>query len=376
MKQKIYSLNIPLAELTRRVVSSGNISAKGIFLLPVYYLKLMIVIPAAFLQYIFYSGRIKKTAITKPPVFIIGHYRSGTTYLHKLLAADKQFGFLSYYDMICPNSSLLFGDTLKNILQFFINKLKTKTSFFNNTIPMLDEPAEEERFLINKGSAFADYWRFVFPLKQNTWQHNLLQHEAYYQRWKREYIWLLKLITYKNKGKQIILKSPPNTERIKYLLDIFPGAKFIYISRNPYDVFYSTVNLWRRAIQKFCLQQVSSKQREEIVFSHYTYLINQYEKKRHLIPAGNLVEVTYEELELTPLAVLKKIYHHLDIDDFDAGRNNFIKQQYKEKQYRKFSYIYDEITLQRIDKRWANYINAWKNKAEHNPVNKPAHSEA
>jgi hypothetical protein len=150
-------LNIPVIELTRRVFNSGSISARGVALLPVYYLKLIVVMPVAFLQYLFYSSGIKRTVVSRPPVFIIGHYRSGTTYLHKLLSADERLGFLTYYDMICPNSSLLFGKWLKNVLQFFINKLGIKTSFFNNTIPSLDEPAEEERYLINKGSAYANY---------------------------------------------------------------------------------------------------------------------------------------------------------------------------------------------------------------------------
>ncbi|MEP6684454.1 MAG: sulfotransferase, partial [Parafilimonas sp.] len=291
-------INIPVIEFTRRVFINKNISARAIVLLPLYYVKLIAVIPAALLQYIFYAKRINKTIITKPPIFIIGHYRSGTTYLHKLLCADKRFGFVSYYDMICPNSSLLFGNWLKKTLQVCINKLKIKTSFFNNTIPSLDEPAEEERLLINKGSAYADYWKFVFPLQQNIWQTDPLNNKAYYHNWKKEYVWLLKLITYKNRNKQLVLKSPCNTERIKYLLEIFPDAKFIYISRNPYKVFYSTKNLWNKAIQKFCLQSISSTQTAGIIFTHFSYMADQYKKYKHLIPAGNLVELQYEELEL------------------------------------------------------------------------------
>src|ERR1044072_7122632 len=104
---KTCSINIPLAELTRRVFNSGGISSKGMLLLFIYFLKLILVTPLAFLQFVFYSRRIKKTTINKPPSFILGHFRSGTTYLHKLMAATEQFGFVSYYDIICPNSSLL-----------------------------------------------------------------------------------------------------------------------------------------------------------------------------------------------------------------------------------------------------------------------------
>ena len=320
--------------------------------------------PAGFLQSLFYSGRIKRTKITQPPIFILGHYRSGTTYLHKLLSADEKFGFVSYYDMICPNTSLLFGNVLKNALQFFTNKLKLKTPFFNNTIPSLDDPAEEERFLINKGSAYADYWRFVFPLKKNTWRNNSLWDKAYCLSWQKEYLWLIKLMTYKNKGRQLILKSPPNTERIEYLLKIFPGAKFIYIHRNPYQVFYSTQNLWNRAIKKFCLQKITNEQVKEIIFDHYIHLAEQYEKDKYLVPSANLVEVDYEELEASPFAVLRKIYRKLNIADFEAINTKLRVQIEKEEKYVKFKYNYDEATLKKIDTKWAKYIRQYKETEE------------
>ena len=361
MKHRSLPVNIPVIEFTRRVLASGGISAKGILLLVVYYIKLILVLPFAFLQYLFYSKKIKRTSITKQPIFILGHYRCGTTYLHKLMAADTRFGFIRYYDIICPNTSLLFGSWLKALLQLSINKLRIKTLFFNNTVPSLDDPAEEERFLINKGSAYTDYWRFVFPLCWNQFPSCAKEclDEGYYQQWSKEYEYALKLATYKNKGKQLVLKSPPNTERIKYLLKMFPGAKFIYISRNPYHVFYSMQNLWQKAIKKFCLQHITDEQIEEIIFSHFGHLLDQYEKDKALISGGNLVEINYEELEAKPLAVLKKIYTSLNIHGFETMYDSLLYQLQKEKQYSKFKYAYDGDTFKKVEKRWAKYIYQW-----------------
>ena len=362
MKSKMAYVNIPVAELTRRLFAAGSIPAKGILLLVLFYLSLILVMPLTFLQFLFYSQKIKRTAITKQPVFILGHYRSGTTYLHKLIAVDGRFGFISYYDIICPNSSLLFGHCLKVTWQFIVNKLKIKTPFFNNTIPSLDDPAEEERFLVNKGSAYTDYWRFVFPLCWSRWQTCSQQciDQRYFQHWRKEYLGLLKLATYKHKGKQLLLKSPPNMERIKYLLKIFPQAKFIYISRNPYHVFYSMCNLWQKAIRKFCLQSISDKQIEEIIFSDYSAMLERYETDKMSIPEGNLIEVRYEELESSPLAVLKKIYTTLNIPAFETVKGRLIRQLQKEKQYSKFKYEYDAETFKKVYKRWGKYIDQWK----------------
>jgi hypothetical protein len=364
MKNMFLPVNIPAIEFARRLSSCKKISAVRIFLLLVYFTKLLAVIPAAFLQFLFYNKRINKTVIAQPPIFILGHYRSGTTYLQKLMCADPQFGFINNYDIICPNSSLLFGKWLQNCLQVIINRFHIKTSFYNNTISNLNDPAEEERFLINKGSAYTDYWRFIFPLCWNKWQScsQLLKDPDYSMHWKKEYMYLLKMIAFKNTGKQLVLKSPPNTERIKYLLEIFPGAKFIYISRNPYHVFYSTCNMWKKAIKKFWLQNISEKQIEEIVFTEYANLLEQYEKDKKLIPAPNLIEVQYEDLEQYPLNVLEEIYMQLKLPDFISAKQNFINKIQQEDKYKTFEYIYSRNTFNEIEARWNKYIEQWNKK--------------
>ena len=119
MKSAPLPINIPVVEFVRRLSSCKKISARRIFLMAVYFIKLIIVMPGAFLQFLFYNRRISKTVITKPPVFILGHYRSGTTYLQKLMAADSRFGFINGYDIICPNTSLLFGSWLQKMPSVF-----------------------------------------------------------------------------------------------------------------------------------------------------------------------------------------------------------------------------------------------------------------
>ena len=42
---------------------------------------------------------------------------------------------------------------------------------------------------------------------------------------------------------RLLIKSPVHTGRVKLLLDLFPNAQFIYIHRNPYQVFKSAVHM-------------------------------------------------------------------------------------------------------------------------------------
>src|SRR5262249_43649090 len=46
---------------------------------------------ARVLQKAIWGRRISKTAIREPPIFVLGHWRTGTTHLHDLLALDERF---------------------------------------------------------------------------------------------------------------------------------------------------------------------------------------------------------------------------------------------------------------------------------------------
>lgn len=355
-------INFALFEFTRRVCSGGGISLKGAILLPAYYLQIIPALPLAFLQYVIFGRKIRNATVTKDPIFIIGHYRSGTSLLQKLMASDKRFGFLNYYDALFPNTSMLMGKRMQSALQKIIDFFRIKNPFFHDTVLPLSEADEEDDYLINKGSAYSAYWGLVFPRRWKEWLNGSEQFagEGYLKGWMKEYMSAVKFITYRNKGKQLVLKNPPNTERIPYLLGMFPQAKFIFIHRNPYVLFYSIRNMWKRAILGFySVQLITDDELDEIVFGHFDYLMGKYEKDRDLIPAGNLCEVSYEELKADQFATVQKIYSQLNIPEFEKTAGDLLSQIESEKAYSNFRHVYDPQTLQRIGERWAGYISRW-----------------
>lgn len=362
-------INIAVIEFTRRVFKGGRISLKGMLLLPAYYLQIIIALPFAFLQFLFYGQRIKKTTISKDPVFILGHYRSGTTFLQKLMASDKRFGCLTNYEALLPNLSLLFGKKMQPMFQRLINVFKIKNPFFHNSIVLLSEPAEEDDYLMNKASAYSAYWGLIFPRRWREWLNCSPQFmsQKYLNGWKMEYLNMLKFATFKNKGKQLILKSPPNTERIKVLLELFPQAKFVYIYRNPYHLYYSIRNMWKRAILNYySVQNISDEELDEIVFEHFIYLTEQYEKDKHLIPVVNLIEISYEALKADSFNVIRKIYSKIDLPDFELTADDLLLKLGMEKEYQNFQYQFSDTTFKIIEEKWGKYIRQWNYKATDN----------
>jgi len=47
-----------------------------------------------------YRRRIEQTEVTQPPIFVLGHWRSGTTLLHNLLTLDPQLTFPTLYQVM------------------------------------------------------------------------------------------------------------------------------------------------------------------------------------------------------------------------------------------------------------------------------------
>src|SRR5678816_885369 len=51
-------------------------------------------------------GASVRDANVLPPLFVLGHWRSGTTHLHNLLAVDDRFAFPNNYQALFPHAFL------------------------------------------------------------------------------------------------------------------------------------------------------------------------------------------------------------------------------------------------------------------------------
>jgi hypothetical protein len=274
--------------------------------------------PFQWLQKILFHYRIKKVDLDKePPVFIIGHWRTGTTYLHYIMARDQQFGFLSNYQAFLLNVSLIGRTWLKVLLSPLMPDKRPQ----DNVKMTPDEPAEEEQPFTNQSSR-SGMQSFFFP-------KNAVYHERYHlfrnirpwqkRKWRVDYTFLLKTISYVNGKKRLVLKNPHNTSRIKELLELFPNAKFIFLHRHPYDTFLSTRHHYKKVISTQFLQEFSDKETEERILYFFETMIQKYLDERHLIPSGNLIEVSFDELDNQPLQTVRKIYDTLQLPNLDKA---------------------------------------------------------
>jgi hypothetical protein len=236
----------------------------------------------ALIQTVFFRRRIGRTKIQEHPIFVIGHWRSGTTLLHELLVLDARHTYADTYDCFAPNHFLVSGWLIRPCLRFLLPARRP----IDNMAAGWDHPQEDEFALCNMGVP-STYLTAAFPNCPPQYPEYLdLRHvpAAALQRWKDSLAWFLTCLTVR-RPKRIVLKSPPHTCRIKVLLEMFPNAKFVHIVRDPYIIFPSTINLWKRLYRDEGLQVPTYEGLEEHVFHTLNRMYDAFEQDRRLIEA-------------------------------------------------------------------------------------------
>lgn len=247
------------------------------------------------------------------PVFVLGYFRSGTTFLQNLMAADHSLKSPSWSQVLAPQTFVL-GWTLLRYL--FVPLLPLMQ--LDAVAPIGAKlPAEDDFALNNMGGMSVLAGRAVFPRKQAFFNrfHDLDALSAQeLRRWRSHQLTFIHKLSLVAGGRRILLKSPSHTARVRYLLDLFPGAKFVHISRSPEMVLRSNIMLVRELQRAFALQPpLPEQEQEEMIAAEYLATEMHYLADRDRVPAGDIAEVRLQDLIADPVAEMKRIYRELEL---------------------------------------------------------------
>jgi hypothetical protein len=300
-----------------------------------------------------YGRKIARTQIKEAPVFIIGHWRSGTTMLHELLVLDPRHSYPDTYACFAPNHFLV----SRRLIAWWLKYLMPSRRPMDNMPVGWDYPQEDEFALCSMGIP-SPYLKFAFPNHAPACPEYLdlkgLSPEAL-DRWKRGFVWFLKCLTLRN-PKRIVLKSPPHTARIDVLLELFPNARFVHIVRNPYVVFPSTVKAWTRFYRDQGAQVPKFEGLEEHVLATFERMYEAFEASRGRIDPSRFCEIRYEDLVKDPVGQMRAVYETLGLTGFQDVLPAFEQYAaraagYKTNRYQLAANVRDEIT-----RRWGSFI--------------------
>lgn len=273
------------------------------------------------LEYAVYRKRIEQVSLPASPIFILGHWRCGTTLLHELFASDRRCAFPTSYQSFAPHHFLLterlFCGSMSRLLEWVtgFHPLRPQDS-----MPVDYSSPQEDEFALQFMGVGSPYLALLFPSQQaDFWRYRTLDSlsETERSRWKASWTCFLKKIMLRSPGKHLVLKSPAHSFRIPTILDIFPDARFVHIVRDPLVVFPSTVHTFQSFARHGALEADQETEWQESAFEMGDHLYATLEQTLGLIPPDRLVEVCYEDLVRDPLDAMRMLYASFGMGEYE-----------------------------------------------------------
>lgn len=317
--------------------------------------ELILLSPFRFAHKWMHQKKIQRTAIHPQPIFILGFWRSGTTFLHSFLVQDPQWGYVTQVQAYCTQFFAF------NATSRYFDRFAPKERPMDHMKMGAKIPDEHILPVGNLSVEFSEQHGMWFPQKlRECLQQNLLfegRTAGYIAQWKKAYAEVLQGATYAFEGRPLVLKNPGDTALIKYILELFPQAKFITIHRNPYFIYASSVKMFTDWLNKYTFQNYDKEKIVSDILFIYEKIMQKYFAEKSLIPADNLIEIKFEDLEKDALGVMQKIYQDLCLPNYEQALPSFQKYVASLKDYKKNSYHFNMQTLDLIKDRWGFAIN-------------------
>ena len=320
----------------------------------------------AFFQRLTMGRRIQAVQPNRPPIFVIGHWRSGTTLLHELFCVDRQFGYPTTFECFVPSHHLLSRRFLRPLVRMLMPGKRPM-----DAMPVgPDLPQEDEFALIGLGAP-TPYYHLAFCNEEPRHVEMLnLKHagKSGIRQLRDALTWFYRSISLAD-NRQLVLKSPTHTGRIGHLARWFPDARFVHITRHPYKIFPSTVHLWKSLaqVQGYQLPERDDHRLVDYVHRCYREMYDGYFGQIDGIPAENVVQVRFDDLIDDPVGQMQQIYSSLGIDGFESVQPELESFWNQRKSHRSNQTNLTDATRRQIDEIWADYMERFGYEAKEGP---------
>ena len=309
-----------------------------------------------------YRKQLAQEPLAHDPVFILGHWRSGTTFVHNIFAQDPRFGFTTTYQTVFPHYMMAMQWLFKPVMGWLMPSHRP-----TDHMELAPDLPQEEEFALQNTCPYSYYNFWFYPERMQEYCDRYLTMKSATKEEIRDFqdkfMRLVKISIWNSrrgvKDAQYLSKNPPHTGKVKTLVEMFPNAKFIYLMRNPYTVFESSRSFFNNTIAPLELHSITPEAMEQNILRNYVELYDAYQEQKKYIPEGNLFEVKFEEFEKDAYGITERIYKELNIPGWEEARPAIQAYVEKKKGYKKNKYEYKPRTVQLVNEHWMKVLQDW-----------------
>ncbi|KAA0016514.1 sulfotransferase family protein [Antrihabitans cavernicola] len=294
----------------------------------------------------------------QPPIIVVGHWRSGTTYLHELLSQDPRFGFVSGLQAFHPSTSVLGRHTAARMAE----RLAPPNRPLDNMAAGPRHPQEDE-FAV----AALTYASFYHAIPFRRRELELFDRFGSFETARPQDIanfaaaWrsVLEKATLLSDGRRLVLKNPVAMARMPLLRKLAPGARFVHIHRHPYEVLPSAVHAARVSNDYWGLQKIDDGELRAGVVALYRRAVHKYFEDRKDFADNEVVDLSFDDLLADPHSQLQHIYDTLDLGPYEPAQSSIAQHVSSQRTYRRNDYALTQHDRELVAREWGFAAQAW-----------------
>ena len=248
-----------------------------------------------------------------PPLIVLGLPRSGTTYLHRLLAEDPAHHAPPFWELVRPLQQPGERDNRREIIsQELVWRKRVAPELDRKHFITADTP-EECLFMLGATFEALLFW-VLAPVQSYIEWYMTQDHTRKYQ----EYRAWLQVLQAATPGKRLVLKAPEHTGALAALLHAVPEAQIVQTHRDPVSAYASFNSL-------IATTHATSSTRANVERMAATNLrLLETEIMRNLAAREAIPEVVYDvrydALVADPIKAVQDVYDRFGLNPSDIYR--------------------------------------------------------
>jgi hypothetical protein len=289
------------------------------------------------------------------PVFVIGNYRSGSTFFHRLLLRDPQFTCLKAWEIyfapalthrkflrLILKVSARIGSPVQKFIKWFDDSLNDIYSMHKTGMYTFEQDSQLFYHVWSSYNLFA-----VFPFEeiarkfiyydQNVPEDRRQKDFSYYTDVLRRHMFL-------NPGKSYVAKNPDFSSAVGTLLEFFPNAKFINLVRPPEGMIPSLINLWASNFKAYGSPSEPYPMKD-ILFEKARHWYEYPHSRLSDLPPDRYQVVDFKRFIGNPQEIIEEIYDQFGFEITEEYQEILVAETINARQYSNHRYSPSEMGI-------------------------------